>query len=76
MLYIEYSQPFILSTVLYIFLTLRFTAIQFYQRTFFQRISEHQPPWNKFLIEAAVNIDYTEMRAATWSSYIFAKIIF
>ena len=38
---IEYSQPSILSTVMYIFLTLKFVAIQFYQRTFFQRISKH-----------------------------------
>ena len=35
---IEYSQPPILSTIPYIFLTLEFEAIQFYRRTFFQRI--------------------------------------
>ena len=34
--------------------TLKFAAIQFYQHPFFQRISEHQLPWNKFLIKAAV----------------------
>ena len=32
--YIVYSQQSIFSTVLYIFLTLEFEAIQFYQRTF------------------------------------------
>ena len=43
-IYIEYSQPSILSTIFYIFLTLKFAAIRFYQRTLFQRISEHQSP--------------------------------
>ena len=52
-IYREYLQPSILSTVLHIFLTLRFAAIQFYGRNF-QPISEHQSPWNKFLIKAAV----------------------
>ena len=33
---------------------LKFAAIQFYQHPFFQRISEHQSPWNKFLIKAVV----------------------
>ena len=49
----EYSQPSILSTVLYIFLTVKFAVIKFCQRTFFKRISEHQSPWNKLLIEAS-----------------------
>ena len=56
-IYIEYSQPFILSTVLYIFLTLKFAAIQFYKRTFFQCISEHESPCNKFLMEAVVFLE-------------------
>ena len=63
--FLEYSQPSILSTTLCIFLTLKFTAIQFIQRTFFQHISEHQSPWKKLII-----------KAATWSSSFFAEIIF
>ena len=39
-------QRFILSTVLYIFLTLKFAAIYLCWRTFFQRISEYQLLWN------------------------------
>ena len=50
---IKYLQPSIPSRVLYIFLTLKFAAIKFCQRTFFQRISEHQSTWIKLLIEAA-----------------------
>ena len=43
--FLEYSQASILSTVLCIFLMLlKFAAIQFGQRTFFQRISERQSP--------------------------------
>ena len=56
-IYIEYSQPFILSTVLYIFLTLKFVAMQFYQRTIFPCISEHESSYNKFRIEAAVFLE-------------------
>ena len=42
---IKYSQPFILSTVMFIFLTLKFEAIQFCQCTSFQHISGQQSPW-------------------------------
>ena len=48
-IFTEYSQSSTLSTVLYIFLTLKFAARQFCQRSFFHRISEHQSPWNKLL---------------------------
>ena len=51
---IEYSQPSILLTVLFIFLTLKFAVIHFCQRTFFQCISEQQSQRNKLLIEAAL----------------------
>ena len=53
--FLEYSQAFILLTVLCIFLTLKFAAIQFGQRTFFQCIWEHQSPWNKLIIKAAIS---------------------
>ena len=43
---LEYSPASILSTVLCIFLMVKFEAIQFGQRTFFQGISEHQPLCN------------------------------
>ena len=76
---IEYSQPSILLTVLYIFPSLKYAVIQFCQRTSFQRISEDQSPWNKLLIKAAYcqsGINYIEMRAATWSSYFFVEKFF
>ena len=38
----EYSQPSILSMVLYIFLTLKNAVTQFCQRIFFQRILENR----------------------------------
>ena len=60
-IYIEYSQPSILSTLLYIFLNF---FIQFYQCTFFQRISERQSPWNKFLIEA---VAFSEQHRLCWN---------
>ena len=34
---IKYSQPWVYSKVLYVFLTLKFTAIKIYQRSFFKR---------------------------------------
>ena len=40
------SEPSILLTVLYIFLTLKFAAIQFHQHTFLESISEHKSLWN------------------------------
>ena len=51
---IEYSQSSVPATVLYIFLTLKVSAIHFYQRTFFQRIPEHQSPWIQFFIKASI----------------------
>ena len=56
-IYIEYSQPFILSTVLCIFQTLKFAAMQFFQRTIFQCILEHESLCNTFLIEAIVFLE-------------------
>ena len=50
----EFSQPSILSTVLHIFLTLKFADIQFCQRTFFKHNSEHQSPWNKLPMEESI----------------------
>ena len=41
----------------------KFAAIQFWQRSFFHRISEHQSSWNKFLIEAAV---FSEQHRLYW----------
>ena len=74
---IGYLDPSVLSKALYIFLTLKFAAIQFCQHTFFHRISGHQAPRNKLLFKAAIyfqsNIDYIEMGAGTWSNYFFAK---
>ena len=66
---IEYLQPSIISTVLYIILTLNFASIQFCQQTFFQRISEHQSPWNKLLMEAVI---FSEQHQLYWkeSSYL------
>ena len=63
-IYVEYLGPSILSTVLYIFQTLKFAAIQFYQNTFFQSISEHQSPWNKLFIKAAV---FSEQHRLHWN---------
>ena len=74
---IEYSQISILSKALHIFLTLKFAAIQFCQRTFFLRISGYQSPRkkNKLLIEAAI---FSEQHRLYWneSSYFFGKKIF
>ena len=42
------------SFILYIFVTLKFAAINFCQRTFFQRILELQSPRNKLLIEPVI----------------------
>ena len=74
------SEPSIHLTVLYIFLTLKFAAIQFHQRTFLERISEHKSLWSKLRIETSIyfqsSIDYIKMRVATWSSYFFAEIFF
>ena len=50
----EFSQPSILSTVLHVFLTLKFADIQFCQRTFFKHNSEHQSPWNKLPMEESI----------------------
>ena len=50
----EYSQPFILSKVLYLVLTLKFAVIHFCLHDFCQCISEHQSLWNKLVIEAAI----------------------
>ena len=58
------------------FLTLKFAAIQFYQRTFFQRIWEHQLNFLLKQLYFQSNIDYTEMRAATWSSFCSAERFF
>ena len=65
---IEYSQPSILSTVLNIFLTLEFAAIQFCQRSFFQCISNTSHREINFLSKQLYFqncIDYIEIRAAT-----------
>ena len=70
-IYREYLQPSILSTVLHIFLTLRFAAIQFYGRNF-QPISEHQSPWNKFLIKAAV---FSEQHRLYWNKNSHLKLL-
>ena len=48
--FLEYSLVSIVSTVLCIFLMLKFAAIRFGHRTCFQRISEHQSPRNKLLL--------------------------
>ena len=79
-IYLEYSQSSILSTVLCIFLTLKFATIQFYRRTFFQctfQNTSHRET-NFFLKQLYFqsNIDYVEMKAVTWSSYFFAERIF
>ena len=58
------------------FLTLKFAATQFYQRTFFQRIWEHQLNFLSKQLYFQSNIDYTEMRGATWSSFFFAERFF
>ena len=68
-IFIEYSEPSILSTVLHVFLTLEFAAIQFCQRTFFQRISEHKSPWKK-LIKAAV---FSEQHRFYWNESSYLK---
>ena len=76
---IEYSQPSILSTVLYIFQTLKFAAIQSCLHTFFQRISEHQSRWKNFLSKQLYfqsNIDYTEMKTIIWSSFFLVANTF
>ena len=52
--FLEYSQASILLTVLCIFLMLKFAAIQFGKRTFFQRNSGHQSRWNKLIIKTAI----------------------
>ena len=52
--FLEYSQPSILLTLLCIFLMLKVAAIKFSQRTFLQRILEHQSPWNKLIIEVDI----------------------
>ena len=56
--FLEYSQPSILSTVLCIFLMLKFAAIQFGQSTFFQHISEHQSPLLSKQLCFQSSIDY------------------
>ena len=60
----------ILSTVTYVFLTLKFAGIDFYQCTFFQRISEHKLPQNKPFIEEAT---FSEQHRFYWneSSHFF-----
>ena len=70
-IYREYLQPSILSTVLHNFLTLWFAAIQFYGRNF-QPISEHQSPWNKFLIKAAV---FSEQHRLYWNKNSHLKLL-
>ena len=62
--FLEYSQTSIFSTVLCIFLTFKFSAIQFGQRTFFRGVSEHKSPWNKLLIEAAI---FSEQHRLYWN---------
>ena len=62
---------------MYIFLTLKFAAIQFCQRTFFQRNSEHQSPQNKLFIEGAIFSDQHReqpFEAATFLQKDFFKI--
>ena len=71
---IEYSQPSIISTVLHIFLTLKFAFIQFYQHTFCRCISNTSHRETNFLLKQLYflrSIDYTEMKTATWSNYFF-----
>ena len=60
----------ILSTLTYVFLTLKFAGIDFYQCTFFQRVSEHKLPQNKPFTEEAT---FSEQQRLYWneSSYFF-----
>ena len=51
----------------------KFAAIQFWQRSFFYRISEHQSSWKKFLIEAAV---FSEQHRLYWNESSCLKQLF
>ena len=66
----EYSQLSILSTVLYIFLTLKFAVIHFANAHFFsvfQNTSSRETNLSKQLYFQS-SIDYIDMTAATWRS--------
>ena len=63
----------ILSTLLYISRMLKFVAIQFCQRIFFQRVSEHQLPWNKLLIKETI---FSEQHQLYWKESSYLKQLF
>ena len=67
---IEFSQLFIHSAVLQIFVKLKFVVILFYQSTFFQCISEYQSQWNKLLLEAAI---FSEQHQLCWNENSHSK---
>ena len=71
----EFSQPSIISTVLHIFLTLKFAVIYFCSVLSFNEFQNTSHREINFLSKQLYfqsNIDFIEMRAATWSSYFFA----
>ena len=63
----------ILSTLPYISRMLKFVAIQFCQRIFFQRVSEHQLPWNKLLIKETI---FSEQHQLYWKESSYLKQLF
>ena len=61
---LEYLQSSILPTVLYIFLTFKFAAIQFGSCPFFQCFSKYQPLSKKLVIKAAI---LSEQHRLNWN---------
>ena len=60
----EYSQPFIFSTVLSIFLLLKLIVIHFCKCTLFECITENESAWNKLFIVAAT---FSELHELYWN---------
>ena len=74
--FLEYWQPSILSKLFCIFLMLKFGVVRFGQRSVFQNTSHRETNLLSKHLYFQSSINYNEMRAATWSSYFFAKRFF